>query len=534
MDHAVLDLTRLHEASISNRKDAIRAMDELCRRVMDSVYDGEVYNYQNFPSPRPQFAYPPLHRNGSSESLQRAAAMPGYHGNVPMPGHAPNQYGHLQRMQSTRQDNNMMVQRGMSQASHASSAGWLSPQYHRRQNDMRAFHRANLPEEEEYESREIQIYADLERMSNASIQDSAIGSDGVPRRHRTGSSVNSSAPTEYPRASFASDESVYERQHKDLEKMGLPALRTQTITRIEQPRGLLKEISPSSRKQSITTNEQPKDSPKELQKELPSPMRKPVNTTNEHPRESQKDASPSMRKQSITSNATSRDVQDELAPSTRTQSITSNANTARNREQDLSSDSEADQSSVTSRAASSTAPSGNSRSETAESMVRAMYAPEVVTKEYESMLSQQRTRPSVQTKRPNNLVPMHPALRLPFNHVETPTSPVPEPDSVWLPLPRPARHNNYHGFCKGAWQIRKSVRTKYVRNSDVEQNLTSIVLGTRRPQHTNDTQCKWSERPTLDLQDMPLQIEGNESECAPGPDLLQPEMRSAVSLVVLG
>ncbi|KAM0716661.1 hypothetical protein Q7P37_008106 [Cladosporium fusiforme] len=29
-------------------------------------------------------------------------------------------------------------------------------------------------------------------------------------------------------------------------------------------------------------------------------------------------------------------------------------------------------------------------------------------------------------------------------------------NNVWLPLSRPALHNRYHGFCKGAWQIRKA------------------------------------------------------------------------------
>lgn len=30
-------------------------------------------------------------------------------------------------------------------------------------------------------------------------------------------------------------------------------------------------------------------------------------------------------------------------------------------------------------------------------------------------------------------------------------------ESIWVPLTRPAMHNRYHGFCKGAWQIRKAV-----------------------------------------------------------------------------
>ena len=34
-------------------------------------------------------------------------------------------------------------------------------------------------------------------------------------------------------------------------------------------------------------------------------------------------------------------------------------------------------------------------------------------------------------------------------------------DNIWLPLKRPAMHNRYHGFCEGAWRIRKSVRSCY-------------------------------------------------------------------------
>jgi hypothetical protein len=32
-------------------------------------------------------------------------------------------------------------------------------------------------------------------------------------------------------------------------------------------------------------------------------------------------------------------------------------------------------------------------------------------------------------------------------------------ENIWMPLKRPAMHNRYHGFCKGAWQIRKAVRS---------------------------------------------------------------------------
>ena len=311
-------------------------------------------------------------------------------------GYAQPQYPPFQRMQSTRQDNNVMVQRGMSQASHALSAGWHNPHYYRRENDMRAPHRPRMPEHDEYESREIQVYADLDNMDDLSLRDSGFGGDTSPARHRTRSSVNSTAPADYPRGSFASDESAIS-QHKDLEKMGFPSLRTQTITRIEQPRELLMDIPPSSRKQSITTNEQPK----EIRKDISVSMRKPLPKPKEQPN----------------------DPPEEVAPSMRSQSTTSSTIPTINKENELSSDSD-DQASMTSRAASpaatslsskpaSSAASRDERSETAESVYRAMSAPEVVTKEYESMLSNQQARPSTQRKSPISLTPVHPALRIP-------------------------------------------------------------------------------------------------------------------------
>lgn len=94
--------------------------------------------------------------------------------------------------------------------------------------------------------------------------------------------------------------------------------------------------------------------------------------------------------------------------------------------------------------------------ESADDMSRAMQAPEVVTNENKSMLTPSSARSFPHNERPSNLATVHPALRYPYHYFDPPASP--EPDNVWLPLTRPAKHNNYHGFCKGAWQIRKSVR----------------------------------------------------------------------------
>ena len=114
------------------------------------------------------------------------------------------------------------------------------------------------------------------------------------------------------------------------------------------------------------------------------------------------------------------------------------------------------QSSRTASATHSTNASATSATvETADETLRAMHAPEVVTNANRSMLTSQHSRSPPRGQRPSQLAVMHPAFRHPYNYIDGPTSP--QADNVWSPLARPAKHNHYHGFCKGAWQIRKSV-----------------------------------------------------------------------------
>ena len=52
-------------------------------------------------------------------------------------------------------------------------------------------------------------------------------------------------------------------------------------------------------------------------------------------------------------------------------------------------------------------------------------------------------------------------------------------ENIWLPLARPALHNRYHGFCKGAWQIRKAVRYERPRTLSLllaDKQNTKIAL----------------------------------------------------------
>ncbi|RMY51089.1 hypothetical protein D0863_14691 [Hortaea werneckii] len=86
---------------------------------------------------------------------------------------------------------------------------------------------------------------------------------------------------------------------------------------------------------------------------------------------------------------------------------------------------------------------------------RALSAPEVVTHEFSPRLMHNPTRPRQQT--PNTITTnFQPSINNTFLGSPVPMTPVHE--EIWHPLPRPAKINNYHGFCKGAWQARRAVQ----------------------------------------------------------------------------
>ncbi|KAI6876266.1 hypothetical protein KC343_g12086 [Hortaea werneckii] len=86
---------------------------------------------------------------------------------------------------------------------------------------------------------------------------------------------------------------------------------------------------------------------------------------------------------------------------------------------------------------------------------RALSAPEVVTHEFSPRLMHNPTRPRQQT--PNTITTdFQPSISNAFLGSPIPMTPVHE--DIWHPLPRPAKINNYHGFCKGAWQTRHAVQ----------------------------------------------------------------------------
>ncbi|GAB1739188.1 hypothetical protein NU219Hw_g3939t1 [Hortaea werneckii] len=86
---------------------------------------------------------------------------------------------------------------------------------------------------------------------------------------------------------------------------------------------------------------------------------------------------------------------------------------------------------------------------------RALSAPQVVTQEFSPRLTHNPTYLRQQT--PSTIMTnFEPSVNNTFLGSPIPITPVHE--DVWHPLPRPAKINNYHGFCKGAWQTRQAVQ----------------------------------------------------------------------------
>lgn len=121
------------------------------------------------------------------------------------------------------------------------------------------------------------------------------------------------------------------------------------------------------------------------------------------------------------------------------------------------------------------------RWESPDDVSRADCAPEVVTEESESMVGQYH-QPRRHRSSTSNGYPMqniHPAFRNPYTD-DAPATIATEPDTIWAPLSRPAKLNDYHNFCKGAWQAR----------ARLEESLSISLLPNDKGQMAPYWKCK--------------------------------------------
>lgn len=324
-------------------------MDQLCQRLvsympMNGYYGEGSYDGRSPGSPGQTSDHSGLQRYDSHASnASRLAGTSSRYPNVATPDQSQIPQISFQHMQSARHVDGS-IRRTMSQGSHTASYDWSAPRV--RQPPMRG---PSIQEEAENEAptatRHSQI--ELDRISELSLRDSAIGSDSASK-HKKAPSINSLPHSDPQRPSSVSDRSTNDPGTSSNARQQVPWI-------------------------------------------------------------------------------------DDLSPeSSETSSISSRTRAG--------------------------LPSAtiNFRLESIDDESRAMYAPELVTRGFESMLSQNSVRPVPYSRGTTQSANVHPALRVPEDIADSPSSP--EPDHAWSPLPRPAKHNNYHGFCKGAWQTRKAVR----------------------------------------------------------------------------
>ena len=406
VETASLDVPTIHESSITNRKDAIRAMDDLCQRITSrmpgqSSYSEDPYERRSHtsagspPQPAPP-EYTTLRRMASDDSESFAM----FPGTVSLHGQSNAEFKAFQRMQSSRQQPSTMSQREAYRTTYASAFSWQTgsdsprPSY-----DLRSlpFRRPRVQEEFDDDGRKHQDFPEMDRLSQWSVQDSALGSD-LGSKHLTAASLGSMTGSDRNRASSVSEQSAVsqEKQEKPEDQKTLIQKRPFKF---------------GKRSSSLASKALP---PRPVEDEDDENNLTPGSETSSI---SSRTAGPSLSVESRSVRSDKRDEIETVAPL-----IAQSVRAAHSR----------------------------------GSPSRAEYAPEVVTKEFESMLSLKPNRAPTVQKASSSSIHSRSTVRKPYNYVESIEGP--EPDAPWIPLPRPARHNNYHGFCKGSWQIRKSVQ----------------------------------------------------------------------------
>ncbi|KAK3071088.1 hypothetical protein LTR53_009282 [Teratosphaeriaceae sp. CCFEE 6253] len=344
VESAILDFTKLHESSLTCRTDATRAMDQLCQRIMASMQ----YQPHHFsggadarnPSLSVRSDSASLHPSFSEESVEPLSASMG----------APD----------SQTTNSQHLGPAVSIRSGPSSISGEDQLYHRDVED-----------------------SDVERMSELSAQDSALGSE----------------------------------KHLEL-------VSTISMSTLNEPRRSFVRNSPT------------------IQQYQPDPQ-------------------PGMTATGVL----------DIIPARSATPSGGEIGGPRTKSQDT------DTSSTSSRR-TTTRPSYAPRTEKLGGHIRVLDAPEVVPKEFEISSS----LPQVVSPQIDRSSDKFLAYRTQADYEESLVTLPRGLDNVWTPLPRPAMHNRYHGFCRGAWQTRKAgVQIPATRYDDAnEPRKTAQVLTSLR------------------------------------------------------
>jgi hypothetical protein len=241
VESSVLDFTSLHESSVTNCRDATRAMDQLCQRIIASMQfqpqrrvntsgapsdssmrsgfasmglSDIVESYDLPPSPPPSV--------GSSQQHYYQRALP------PLPPQP-------QRTSTISRPSDILSQRGRHNTPQASPKGWLA---------RRTISQVN-PTNEEQQINKSPEDIDLERRSQLSIQSSALESNRGSVYTQSANTTSTSYPR-YLEDPPTKDQATYEQ----------PRQLSQQWT--EQPQQQLQQWTEQSQQLSQQWNEQPR------------------------------------------------------------------------------------------------------------------------------------------------------------------------------------------------------------------------------------------------------------------------------------
>lgn len=360
--NAILDLPKIHESVITQKNNALRSIDDLCRRAMRAVpapaptartysnaYAAPQISHSVYPIEKQEYGWQSAQRSYSADFYnphQRPIASnfapASYSGN---PGYIDQS---LVRSPSIQNTPISMMARNSSSASSSTYNSWYS-RHNRQPSDISSM-QEKAPAEERQDS--------LPALDELSLHDSAVSGTVVRSKH-------------HPKVSF--DSSVDD---------AITFFASEAASR-DYHRILGKELSPEAGRSCSVISD------------VSSGCRTASSTPSQF-------ASPDL-------SAPNGDSDDDDAEAC----------------------------------------------DSAESEARARQAPEVVTKEHESSTSRA-PKGTVRMKHPPNLQTIHPAHRQLYTSPESlPQTSPSEAENIWSPLPRPAKINNYHNFCKATWEIRQ-------------------------------------------------------------------------------
>jgi hypothetical protein len=351
LENAVLDFTTLHESSVTNRKDATRAMDQLCQRIMASMQfqpqSGVSKSKPGNPSSssmRSSFASTPI--SDLNESYDLPPSPPASVGSPRQPTY---QRAFPLSILTIRHPSAQVDQRGRHNAPQALPVGWISSQVNHVSDDLTARNSPISTAGEELRSNQSPKDLDLKRRSQFSMQNSSLWSE-KGSVHSQPTSATSTTTFRYSQDTSTRAQAVSEQPSQQSQQETISTDRATILASEAQGQangssfGDEEEESKTTKQRPIYT--QPIEMAKNLQPDFEAPGAVSADFDGLHP------ISPLP------------DHSSEKYPAFRTQS------------------------------------------------------------DYAELL-----------------------LSLPAGM-----------DNIWMPLARPAMHNRYHGFCKGAWQIRKAVR----------------------------------------------------------------------------